>query len=135
MAGPAVSEKQSLIAIVDDDQSVREAIKGLMRSIGLAAEAFPSGEDFLQSPDLNRAACLVADVNMPGMSGLDLHQRLSSLAKRIPTILITAYPSESIRTRALKAGIKCYLAKPFRENDLLECVRSALGGEWGVEHT
>ena len=118
-----------LIAIVDDDESVREATKGLMRSMGMAVEAFSCGEDFLRSSHLGRTACLVADVNMPGMSGLDLHQRVAALPQGIPTILITAYPNESIRERALSAGILCYLVKPFSEDELLDCIRSALSRE------
>jgi FixJ family two-component response regulator len=127
-----VHNNKPLIAIVDDDDSVREATKGLMRSMGLAAEAFACGEDFLRSPHLCRTACLVADVNMPGMSGLDLHRSLSARNKSIPTILITAYPNDSVRARALSAGVIGYLAKPFSEDDLLGCIRSALGqGEDG----
>jgi FixJ family two-component response regulator len=121
-----VEKKRALIAIVDDDESVREATKALMRSTGLAAEAFSSAEEFLRSPQLERTACLVADVNMPGMSGLDLHRQISALSRSIPTILITAYPSESVRARALSAGVIAYLAKPFSEGDLLKHVRSAL---------
>lgn len=123
-----VKNKQPLIAIVDDDESVREAIKGLMRSTGLAAEAFSCGEDFLRSPDRNRTSCLIVDINMPGMSGLDLHQHLSAAGQSIPTILITAYPNERVRARALNAGVIGYLTKPFSENDLLKCVRSTLPG-------
>jgi FixJ family two-component response regulator len=123
-----VRNKQPFIAIVDDDESVREAVKGLVRSIGLSAEAFASAEDFLRSPHLSRAACLVTDLNMPGMSGLDLHCHLTMVRKSIPTVLITAYPTDSVRARALSAGVICYLAKPFSEDDLLDCVRSALDG-------
>jgi FixJ family two-component response regulator len=136
-AGPRPTElavqktEPRLVVIVDDDESVREATKGLMRSMGLAAEAFPSGEDFLRSSHLGRTACLVADVNMPGMSGLDLHHRVAALPKRIPTILITAYPNDTIRERALSAGILCYLIKPFSEDELLDCIRSAIGHEGG----
>ena len=125
----AVRKKQPLIAIVDDDESVREATKGLMRSMGHAAEAFSSGEDFLRSPHLSRTACLVADVNMPGMSGLDLHRHVSSVTESIPTILITAYPNDNVRARALTAGVIGYLIKPFSEDELLGCVRSALAQE------
>jgi FixJ family two-component response regulator len=121
-----VHNNQPLIAIVDDDESVREAIKDLMRSMGLAVEAFACGEDFLRSPHLSRTACLVADVNMPGMSGLDLHRQLSARNKSIPTILITAYPNDGVRARALSGGVICYLAKPFGEDDLINCIRSAL---------
>ena len=118
--------KPPLIAIVDDDESVREATKALMRSTGLVAEAFSSAEEFLRSPHLGRTACLVADVHMPGMSGLDLHRQVSTLSQRIPTILITAYPNDTVRARALSAGAIGYLVKPFSEDDLLNCIRSAL---------
>jgi FixJ family two-component response regulator len=87
--------------------------------MGFAAEAFESGEEFLRSPHPGRTACLVADVNMPGMSGLDLHRRVPALPTSIPTVLITAYPNDSVRVRALSAGVIGYLAKPFSEDDLL----------------
>jgi FixJ family two-component response regulator len=121
-----MAKRKLLISIVDDDESVREAAKGLMKSLGYAAETFPSAEDFLQSQQAPRTACLIADVNMPGMSGLDLHRHLSTSGKRIPTILITAYPDNGVRDRALNAGIICYLSKPFDEGDLLSCIHSAL---------
>ena len=97
-----------------------------MRSIGLVAQAFSSGEQFLRSPELSRTGCLVVDFDMPRMSGLDLHNNLSRLGKEIPTILITAYPSDDIRARALQAGVICYLSKPFDESDRLDCVQTAL---------
>jgi len=121
-----VPNKGPLIAIVDDDESVRNAIKGLMRSVGFSAEVFSSANEFLQSADLGRAACLVADVHMPNMSGIDLHQNLLVQGNTIPTILITAYPSDNDRARALQAGVLCYLAKPFVEQDLLNCIDDAL---------
>ena len=126
-----MSKRKPLIAIVDDDESVRETTKGLMRSMGFSAEAFGSAGDFLDSAHLSRTDCLVADVNMPGMSGLDLHQHLAAAGKAIPTILITAYPNERVRALALNAGVLCYLAKPFAEGDLLGCLRTALtnGGQ------
>ena len=117
-----------IVAIVDDDQAVGNAIEVLMRSIGLVAQAFSSGEEFLRSPELSRTGCLVVDFDMPKMSGLDLHNNLSLLGKEIPTVLITAYPSDDIRARALQAGVICYLPKPFGESDLLNCVQTALGG-------
>jgi len=98
-----------------------------MRSIGLVAQAFSSGEAFLRSPVLSRTGCLVVDFDMPNMSGLDLHNTLSRLGKEIPTVLITAYPNDDIRARALQAGIICYLPKPFDESDLLNCIQGALG--------
>jgi FixJ family two-component response regulator len=96
-----------------------------MRSIGLVARAFSSGEEFLRSPELSRTGCLVVDFDMPRMTGLDLHNNLSRLGNEIPTIMITAYPSDDIRARALQAGIICYLPKPFDESDLLNCIQTA----------
>jgi len=115
-----------IVAIVDDDGAVGNAIEVLMRSVGLAARAFSSGEEFLRSPELGRTGCLVVDFDMPKMNGLDLHNNLSRLGKDIPTVLITAYPSDVIRARALQAGVICYLPKPFDESDLLNCVQAAL---------
>jgi FixJ family two-component response regulator len=115
-----------LISIVDDDESVREATKGLMRALGFLAETFGSAEDFLQFDRLRNTACLIADVQMPRMSGIELHRRLVGSGMSIPTILITAYPDDSVRVRALEAGIVCYLTKPFNKDDLLGCIRSAL---------
>ena len=115
-----------LISIVDDDESMREAIKGLMRSLGYRVEAVASAPEFLSSPHVQRTSCLIADMQMPGMTGLERHQRLSSSGKPIPTILITADPDDGVRERALSAGVLGYLSKPFEEDDLLACVRSAL---------
>jgi FixJ family two-component response regulator len=115
-----------IVAIVDDDKAVGNAIEVLMRSIGLAAQAFLSGEEFLRSPELSRTGCLVVDFDMPRMNGLELHSTLTRLGKEIPTVLITAYPSDDIRARAIQAGIICYLPKPFDESDLLDCIRTAL---------
>ena len=115
-----------IVAIVDDDEAVGNAIEVLMRSMGLLARAFSSGEEFLRSPELIRTGCLVVDFDMPKMNGLDLHRKLSRLGKEIPTVLITAYPSDDIRARALDAGVICYLPKPFNESDLLNCIQSAL---------
>ncbi|SDO50454.1 Response regulator receiver domain-containing protein [Afipia sp. GAS231] len=115
-----------IVAIVDDDEAVGNAIRVLMRSIGLVARAFSSGEEFLRSPELSRTGCLVVDFDMPKMSGLDLHNNLSRLGKEIPTVLITAYPNDDIRARALQAGVICYLPKPFDESDLLNCIQAAL---------
>jgi FixJ family two-component response regulator len=121
-----VSKQKPLIAVVDDDESVRETTRGLMRSMGFSAEAFASAEDFLGSGYLSRTDCLIADINMPGMSGLDLHRHLALAGKAIPTILITAYPDERVRIRALNAGVRCYLPKPFAESHLLGCLEKAL---------
>jgi FixJ family two-component response regulator len=118
--------KRPLISIVDDDASVRPALKGLMQSLGFAAEYFESAKDFLASHYLHRTACLIVDVNMPGMTGPELHEHLVSSGKAIPTILITAYPDDAVRNRVLSAGAVGYVTKPFAEDDLLACVHSAL---------
>ena len=115
-----------LISIVDDDESMREAIKALMRSLGYRVEAVASAQEFLSSRHVRRTSCLITDMQMPGMTGLELYQRLSASGKPIPTILITAYPDNGVRERALAAGVIGYLSKPFEENDLLACIRSAL---------
>jgi FixJ family two-component response regulator len=118
--------KKPLILIVDDDDAPRNAIKGLMRALGFRAEAFETAEDLLKSDRLRRAGCIIADMQMPHVSGLEMHRRLVGSGTSIPTILITAYPDDSVRTRALEAGIICYLTKPFSKNDLLACIHSAL---------
>ena len=116
---------QPMITIVDDDEPIREAVKGLMKSLGYLAGASASAEEFLRSPHVRRTSCLIADVQMPGMTGLDLHRHLSASGKPIPTILITAYPDDGVRERALSAGVIGYLSKPFEQDDLLACIRSA----------
>jgi len=116
-----------LVAIVDDDQSIREATSNLLQSAGFLTATFADAESFLTSSE-PRAACLVADMRMPGMSGLQLHQHLIASGASIPTVLITAYPSDATRLRAREAGIDCCLAKPFAPDELLECVRGALAG-------
>jgi FixJ family two-component response regulator len=118
--------QRSLIAVVDDDESVREAVTGLMKSFGYRAVAFTRAEEFLNSTELRDTACLVADVQMPGMTGPELQSRLVASGEPIPTILITAYPDQAVRARALQNGVKSYLAKPFRDEELLDCIRSAL---------
>ena len=118
-------QKRAVIAVVDDDESVREAVAGLIKSLGHVAIAFERAEDFLNS-DRGRIAALIADVQMPGMTGPELHSQLVASGQPIPTILITAYPDQVVRTRALQNGVKCYLTKPFREEDLLACIQSAL---------
>jgi FixJ family two-component response regulator len=121
-----VPNSRPIVAIVDDDEAVGNAIEVLMRSVGLIAKAFSSGEEFLRSPELSRTGCLVVDFDMPKMSGLDLHNNLTRLGKEIPTVLITAYPSDDIRARALRAGVICYRPKPFHESDLLNCIQAAI---------
>ena len=114
------------IAIVDDDESVRDTTKDLLDSAGLSAATFRSAERFLLSKDTCAVKCLVTDMRMPGMTGLELHRHLDAAGTPIPTILITAYPDEGARAHALKAGVVCFLAKPFSGEDLLACVETAL---------
>jgi FixJ family two-component response regulator len=120
--------KAPLIAIVEDDEYFRESMRRLMRSVDYTVEAFPSAADFLASLRLDDTACLIADIHMPGMTGVELYARLIEAGQEIPTILVTAYPDEAIRARALKDGIVCYLLKPFDDNDLMDCVRKAVEG-------
>ena len=115
-----------VIAIVDDDELVREALTSLMSSLGYDALPYSSGDAFMRSAGRGQTACLIADVNMPGMTGPQLHQKLISSGERIPTIFMTAFPDEAVRKKAAQTGVYCYLTKPFREDELLECVRSAL---------
>jgi len=115
-----------VISIVDDDESVREGMTDLAGTLGFSAASFPSAEAFLKSDRLHSTSCLIADVHMPGMTGLELYKRLVASGAAIPTVLITAYPDERVRARALKAGVISYLIKPFTEDDFLACIRSAL---------
>ena len=118
--------KGRMISIVDDDEAVRDATASLVRAAGYAPRAFPCARDFLASEELPATDFLIADVQMPGMTGLDLYDALVDAGKRIPTVLITAYPDEKSRTRALQAGVMRYLTKPFNETELLDCIQSAL---------
>jgi FixJ family two-component response regulator len=120
-----------LISIIDDDESAREAAVGLVRALGFTATEFQSAADFLQSSHLSRTACLIADMRMPGMTGLELYRHLIAVGAPIPTVLVTAYPDEAVRANALKAGIRCYLAKPLVPDALLVCIRSALADPTG----
>lgn len=115
-----------VIAVVDDDRSVREAVTGLVRSHGYDAVAFESAEDFLNSDERRNTACLIADVQLRGMTGPDLHRQMVASGQPIPVILITAHPDETLRKRTLRAGVLCYLTKPFLEEDLIACIGSAL---------
>ena len=118
--------KQPVISIVDDDHSVREAVMDLMSSLGFAAEAFPSAGTFLTSDAVRSTSCLIADVQMPGMSGLELRRRLAASGNAIPTILITAYPDDTVRAHAHEAGVIGYLTKPFSDDELIGCIDLAL---------
>ena len=117
---------RTLVSIVDDDSLFRESMRKLVKLLGYTVEEFPSAADFLASRFLPETACLVADVHMPGMTGVELHGRLIKLGYTIPTILITAYPDELVRDRALQDGVVCYLGKPLDDEDLERCLRSVL---------
>jgi FixJ family two-component response regulator len=116
-----------LISIVDDDESVRATTMDLVSSMGFAAQAFPQPVDFLKSGDLRHTSCLIADMRMPGMTGLELHSHLVKSGHAIPTILITAFPDDRDRARARQSGVRSYLAKPFQDEELLDCIRRAIG--------
>jgi FixJ family two-component response regulator len=116
----------SLVSVVEDDQLFRESMIRLMRSLGYSVDAFPSAADFLASPRLVETTCLIPDVHMPAMTGLELYKHLTDAGYAIPTILVTAYPDDDVRARALKDGVVCYLRKPVDENHPMRCVRAAL---------
>jgi FixJ family two-component response regulator len=120
------SVQPALVAIVDDDESVRDAVGSLFRSMGFQAEPFAGGQEFLGSPKLRAFRCLILDVQMPGMDGLELQQRLAAVSFPIPIIFITAYNDENVRTRALRGGAVSFLTKPFSEDALLGAVQSAI---------
>lgn len=115
------------VAVIDDDEAVRDAVIGLLRSHDLVAKAFASAEEFLNSTRLRLTTCLIADVRMKGMSGLELFGHLAALGLAIPTILVTAYPDESLRSRALNAGVTAWLVKPFGEDELLDSIKRTVG--------
>lgn len=119
MQGPVIS-------IIDDDASVRAAVERLLTSMGFAVHAFASANEFLGSPRLKDTFCIVADMEMPGMSGLELQDHLIAHGPNIPVIFVTAFPEDRIRERAMKGGAVCFLSKPFDEATLLECVERTL---------
>jgi FixJ family two-component response regulator len=118
--------KRSLVSIVEDDQFFRESMKRLMRSLGHRVETFASATDFLASPRLAETACLIADVNMPVMTGIELYRHLKGSDNAMPTILVTAYGDDDVEARALRDGVICYLRKPVDEKHLKECLLAAL---------
>ena len=117
----------ALISIIDDDESIRESTKGFVRSLGYQAAAFASAEEFLQSDSVDSMSCLITDVQMPGLSGVDLQRGLIARGIQMPTIFITAFPEEEARACAMEAGALGYLSKPFSEESLLKCLSTALG--------
>src|SRR6202047_1687139 len=118
--------KTKLIAIVDDDELMRSALGGLLKAVGLPAQEFASAEEFLNSGQQHQAGCLIADIRMPGISGLGLQAKLNADRCRIPIIFITAHGDEKMRLQALRAGAVEFLAKPFDDEALLESIRVAL---------
>ena len=115
-----------LVAIVDDDDSMRSALLGMLHVVGLPARAFSSAEEFLASGQQHDSACLIADIRMPGMSGLELQAKLNADRCRVPIIFLTAHGDEKIRMQALRSGAVEFMAKPFDDEALLESVRAAL---------
>jgi FixJ family two-component response regulator len=122
----ASAETSKMVAIVDDDDLMRGALQGLLKAVGLPAQAFASAEEFLKSGQQRHAGCLIADIRMPGMSGLQMQAQLNAEHCRIPIIFITAHGDEKMRMQALRAGAVEFMAKPFNDEALLENVRAAL---------
>ncbi len=118
--------EQSQISVVDDDQSFRDSMRRLLKSLDYAVAVFPSAAEFLVSPKLAATACLVADVHMPAMTGIELYKHLIERGDPIPTILVTAYPDDGVQERMLTLGVECYLRKPLVETVLIDCLRSAV---------
>ena len=118
--------ERQLVAIVDDEKSIRNATRDLLRAAGFSAVTFEDAESFLASASRASVACLIADMRMAGMTGLELYQALIASGNGIPTVIITAHPEDVAQSRAREAGITCYLSKPFAPDELLECVREAL---------
>ena len=118
--------KEQLISVVEDDRFFRDSMIRLMRSLGYTVEGFSSPHDFLSSPRFVETACLIADVHMPAMTGIELYRHLIDAGRVIPTILVTAYPNDVDRTRALNEGVVCYLRKPVDEQHLKRCLHAAL---------
>jgi FixJ family two-component response regulator len=123
---------KDLISVIDDDESVRRTTALLIESFGLRAAAFESAEGFLKSGQLHDTACLIVDVQMPGMNGLQLQSHLAAERRGLPIIFITAYDDRESRGRAMRAGAVAFLGKPFGDEQLLQTIRSALRGEFGV---
>jgi FixJ family two-component response regulator len=121
--------ERPLLSVVDDDEMLRESLPDLLREFGFAARAFSSGQEFLSSDFLGQTRCLILDVAMPGMSGLDLQEELNRRGQAIPIIFITGQKDEDIRERALRQGAVKFLYKPFSDDALLDAVNAALDGE------
>jgi FixJ family two-component response regulator len=122
----ALLSERSLISIVDDDPSFGDSLRRLLKSLGYAVAVFTSGAQFLASRHLAATACLVADIHMPEMTGVELFNHLVARGHTIPTILVTAHPDDRVRERMLHLGVQCYLPKPLVEAALIDCLRSAV---------
>jgi FixJ family two-component response regulator len=118
--------QSQMVSIVDDDPLAREGIKELVESLGYRTRAFVSAQDFLQSGAITKTGCLITDLQMPGLDGLELQERLQAQGYRTPVILITAYPNEKHRSRAISVGAIGFLSKPFEEQSLVECLAVAM---------
>jgi FixJ family two-component response regulator len=118
--------KKPLVAIVDDNESIRETTKDLLESAGLDVATFASAEDFLAWAPLPDLSCAIADMRMSGMNGLALHEHLVAAGTPVPIVLMTAYPDERARARALETGVVAYLTKPFTDAELLGCIGAAV---------
>ena len=118
--------ERSLISVVDDDQSFGDSMRRLLKSLGYCVAVFPCGAQFLESTQLGTTACLVADIHMPEMTGVELYDYLIEQGYAIPTILVTAYPDDRVKERMLNRGVECYLCKPLVEAVLIDCLRSAV---------
>jgi FixJ family two-component response regulator len=118
--------KPPLISVVDDDQSFRDSMRRLLKSLGYGVATFASAAEFLASARVAATDCLVADIHMPAMTGVELYRHLVDTGQSIPTILVTAYPDDRVQERMLSQGVECYLSKPLEEAVLIDCLRSAL---------
>jgi FixJ family two-component response regulator len=121
-----VTERAKVVVVIDDEEAVRQGLQRLLRSAGFSVASFASAEEFLNSGQLDDIGCVVADIRMPGMSGLDLQSKLNADGISIPIIFITAHGDEKMRVRAMRAGAVAFLAKPFDREVLLDRVRAAL---------
>lgn len=121
-----MTDGQRIVIIVDDDEPVRKATRRLVKSFGFVVETFASAEDFLDSGRPDRTCCLILDLKMPGMSGLELQRRLIDAGRQIPIVFVTGFADDRTQSEAMEAGALGFLAKPFREDDLLDCLQLAL---------
>jgi FixJ family two-component response regulator len=121
--------KTPVIAIVDDDEGVRASLASLVRSVGYEAQAYESGLDFLRKAQGDDPACMIADIQMPVITGDELQARLIAAGRRFPIIFMTAFPSETMRRRVMAAGAHCYLGKPSSGDEIIRCLEEALAGQ------